>query len=165
MPTSVKHHRLCLLSPTLASLTSGWKGESLRGGNETLLEPIKTTLLSLEGSRVYNILDEYRQRYGRPARERAFLTYHHWRNGTAALTDETTLRLFDLLPRHLSAPEKLRLIQSLRLYALERLNPVAVQVTVTHRSDLAGIVIQVQRLLRRVCDIEMPRKRCACKAG
>ena len=138
------------------NLASGGERETLRAGNDTLLEPIKTTLLGLEGSRVYNLLDEYRQRYGRTARERAFLTYHHWRGGTAALTDETTLRLFDLLPHHLSAVEKLRLIQSLRLYALERLDPVAIRVTVAHRSDLAGVVVQVQRLLRRICDIEMP---------
>ena len=141
-------------------MTTAQSGEialgALPGDDSALLEPIKTTLLALDGSRVYNLLDEYRQRYGRTARERVFLTYHRWRGGTALLTDEATLRLFDLLPHHLSASEKLRLIQSLRLHALERLDPITVQVTVAHRSDLASVVVQVQKLLRRICDIEVP---------
>ena len=130
--------------------------KAVPGDDNALLEPIKTTLLALDGSRVYNLLDEYRQRYGRPARERVFLIYHRWRGGTAMLADDATLRLFDLLPRHLSGAEKLRLIQNMRLHTLESLNPVAVRVTVAHRRDLASVVSQVQRLLRRISDIEMP---------
>ena len=67
------------------------------------LETLKDAMLSLEGSRVYNLLSDYRLRYGGSAREKAFLTFHHWRDGLPALAEETTLRMLDLLPRHLTA--------------------------------------------------------------
>ena len=126
----------------------------LAGGDS--LELLKAALLGLEGSRVYNLLSEYRLRYGGSARERAFRTYHFWRDGMPALAEETALRMLDLLPRYLTAGEKLQLIRTLRLNALECLAPVSVCLTVAHRNDLADVVTQTLGLLRRVGDIKLP---------
>lgn len=126
-----------------------------------VLETLKATMLDLEGSRVYNLLSEYRLRYGGSARERAFQTFHHWRGGLPALAEETTLRMLDLLPHHLTAGEKLGLIRRLRLEAMERLEPLSVRLTIAHRSDLADLVSQALLLLRRVGDLELP----ACADG
>ena len=125
------------------------------------LETLKAAILALEGSRVYNLLSEYRLRYGGPGRERAFQALHQWRGGLPALAEETTLRMLDLLPHHLTAGEKLGLIRRLRLEALERLEPVSVRLTIAHRSDLTALVTQTLQLLRRVGDLEIP----ACAGG
>ncbi|MBV9852711.1 MAG: hypothetical protein JO250_23880 [Armatimonadetes bacterium] len=130
--------------------------QALHRKYEAAFEQIQATLLSLDGSRLYNLLEEYRLRYGRPARERAFLAYHHWRDGHRAASDETTACLFELLPRHISAEEKLLLIRRLREQLLQQLCQDAVTVTVARGSDLAAVLGRVMRLVRRVREIEMP---------
>ncbi len=125
---------------------------------EALLEAFKATLLSLEGSRVYNLLEEYRQQHGRAARETAFLTYHGWRKGQAVFWNLTSARLFDLLPHHLNEEEKLFLLRRLRADALERVKPSAVRLTLTRSRDLAAVVSQILPLLRRMESVELPAK-------
>lgn len=128
---------------------------SLFETDDALLEAFKTALVSLEGSRVYNLLEEYRQRYGRQARETAFLACHRWREGRQVCWDATASRLFELLPRHLNEHEKLSLLRCLRMGALERLKPVAVKLTLARPGDLTAVVSQIVPLLRRVDAVDL----------
>lgn len=124
--------------------------------DDAVLEALKTALISLEGSRVYNLLEKYRQQHGGVARETAFLTYHHWREGRQVYWDTTASRLFALLPATLNEHEKLSLLRRLRMDALERLPSVAVKLILKRSRDLAAMVSQILPLLRRVDAIDLP---------
>ncbi len=120
------------------------------------LEALKAALLSLDGSRTANLLEEYRQRHGRPARELAFLTCHHWREGRRASQNATTARLFDLLPHYLTEPEKLLLLRRLRAEASERAKPSRVRLTLRRSGDLAAVVSQIWPRLRPLDAVASP---------
>jgi hypothetical protein len=137
-------------------LWGGGRAANALDADKAVMEALKTALLSLEGSRVYNLLEEYRQKHGRQAREAAFLTYHHWRAGQPVVWGSTASRLFALLPRHLSEDEKLSLLRCLRLEALERLTPIAVKLTLARPGDLAAVVSQILPLLRRIEAMDLP---------
>lgn len=154
--SQLRERSRCLFSLPIPTDDTAAGFEGRIPGSDDIVESFKTTLIGLEGSRVANLLEDYRLRYGRLARERAFQTYHRWRGGSAVDTDESTLRLLDLMPRHLSRSEKLELIQRLRLNMLERLQPVTVNLTIAHGSDLTDVVTRVLPLLRRLGDIEIP---------
>ena len=134
-------------------LGSGGTASSV--ANHALLEALKAALLSLEGSRVYNLLEKYRQQHGGIARETAFLTYHHWREGRQVYWDTTAARLFALLPAYLNEHEKLSLLRRLRMDMLERLPLVAVKLTLKRPRDLAAMVSQVLPLLRRMDALDL----------
>ena len=120
------------------------------------LETFKAALISLDGSRVANLLEEYRQRHGRPAREMAFLTCHNWREGGPAYQDATTARLFDLLPRYLTGPEKLFLLRRLRAEAPEQAKPSSVRLTLSRSGDLAAVASQILPKLRQMDAADLP---------
>ncbi len=150
-----KDQKLGLLLPKLHARSGDGRTAS-RDANAALLEALKTALVSLEGSRVYNLLEKYRQQHGGMARETAFLTYHHWREGRQVYWDTTTSRLFALLPAYLNEHEKLSLLRRLRVDALERLPPVTVKLNLKRPRDLAAMVSQILPLLRRVDTLDLP---------
>ena len=124
--------------------------------DDAVLEAFKAALLSMDGSRVCNLLDDCRQRHGRQARETAFLTCHRWREGKPTYWDATAARLFDLLPYHLSEWEKLSLICRLRAEALEQTKSAPVRVMLSSSSDLAAVVSRILPQLRRIESMGLP---------
>lgn len=132
---------------------SGLELESQFGGS---LEQLRHAFLRLDGSRVYNLVAHYGQRYGWLARKRAWHSYHLWRSGRSAGWGTTELGLFDLLPYYLTGEEKLRLARDLHEQMLADLDRVTIRVSLSQPGDLAAVILQVTRLMRRVHDLTLP---------
>jgi hypothetical protein len=131
---------------------------ALRRDHEDAFALLRRTLLQLDGSRVFNLLEECRLRHGRLIRERALQTLFHWRDGGPAVPDEAASCLIALLPHHLRIEEKLDLLKTLRQEAVARLPRTEIRLRVTQGRDLSDIVARIVRLMRRAEEIPLPQR-------
>lgn len=129
---------------------------SFHRDQEAAFQQVQAALFALDGSRVFNLLEECRLRHGRLARERTLQALHRWRSGGPAPTDETCALLFALLPNHLGDAERLRLIGGLRRQMLDRLPRDHIHFTIARAGDLADTALQIVGMMRRVREARLP---------
>jgi hypothetical protein len=127
--------------------------ERLRAFHQThksSLSSLQSAVLSLDESRLYNLLEDCRFRYGHATRDRARAALHRWRNGLALMPDETTASLFVLLTRQMTPEEKLAMIRDLLRQWIADLPRASVSLTVVQSSDLLSLAQRVANSVQHV---------------
>jgi hypothetical protein len=123
------------------------------------------SLLALDGSRLFNLLEDCRRQYGRTARERAAATVRRWHDGDGPakdgqaghLTDTESARLFSLLARQLTTEEKLTLLQDMRRQWVVSLPRDRARDTILRGDDLTAVARRVIGSMRRVQASALPK--------
>jgi hypothetical protein len=150
---------------TLMTATPSDGLESFQHGSGIAFTHVQSVMIALDGSRLFNLLEECRLRYGRSAREQALTTFLRWREGRPALAgdlsgrpiDGPTNNLLSLLLRQLTLEEKLTLFRTIWQDWIASLPRIFVSVTIWRGDDLLVIARRLASSVRRVQETALPQ--------
>lgn len=83
---------------------------------EPIVEDIKHYFFELNGEQLYELMEDYKERYGEKAYNYAMVTMEKWKSGFRKMSDQTLMRLVETLPNYLDDSTRIRLIEKLFLH-------------------------------------------------
>ena len=112
-----------------------------------LISDLKELFFSISSFKLEDLFLDYGEKYGKKAEQYARSAYPHWYSGTKKMSEQTLLRLVETLPYVISEQERLRLLDKLFKYHIDKLPVQYIKKTTTwddYPKELGGIEYNIR---------------------